>query len=67
MSTFEENLKTVPQAEHVVLLRVYNAKDELVALMPNLPGRCGPLRVFHPIQRRGLRAVRHLQRAVCGT
>ncbi|MGA1598446.1 MAG: DUF2322 family protein [bacterium] len=46
MSTFEENLKTVPQAEHVVLLRVYNAKDELVALMPNLPGRCGPLRVF---------------------
>ncbi len=46
MSTFEENLKTIPEASNVVLLRVYD-KDELVALLPNLPGRCGPLRVFH--------------------
>lgn len=49
MNTFKENLQAVPQADQTVLLRLYNPKDELVALMPNLPGKGGPLRVFRQI------------------
>ena len=46
MKTFEENLKSLPTAEKTVLLRLYNQRDELVSIIPNIPGRQGSVRVF---------------------
>ncbi len=46
MSLFEENLKKVPHSEDVVLLRLYDDRDRLISLIPNVSGRKGPLRVF---------------------
>ena len=34
MSSFEANLKTMPFAEQTILLRVFNSKDELMAILP---------------------------------
>ena len=49
MKTFEENLKSLPTAEKTVLLRLYNREDELVSILPNIPGRQGSVRVFKHI------------------
>ena len=46
MSSFEANLKTMPFAEQTILLRVFNSKDELLAILPNFPAKQGTLRVF---------------------
>ena len=49
MSSFEANLKTMPFAEQTILLRVFNSKDELMAILPNFPAKQGTLRVFSHI------------------
>ena len=49
MGQFVDNLKSLPPAENVVLLRLFDSKDRLVSLIPNLAGKSGPLRVFHHI------------------
>ena len=49
MKTFEENLKSLPTAEKSVLLRLYNERDELVSIIPNIPWRKGSVRVFKHI------------------
>ncbi|MBG56479.1 MAG: hypothetical protein CL935_05085 [Deltaproteobacteria bacterium] len=49
MNTFEENVKSLPTAEKTVLLRLYNESDELVSVIPNIPGRQGSVRVFRHI------------------
>ena len=49
MKTFEENLKSIPTAEKTVLLRLYNERDKLVSIIPNIPGRQGSVRVFRHI------------------
>ena len=49
MKTFEENLKSLPTAEKTVLLRLYNERDKLVSIIPNIPGRHGSVRVFKHI------------------
>ena len=46
MSTFAENLKTIPTVENTVILRLYNEREELVSIIPNIPGRQGSIRVF---------------------
>ena len=48
MSQFEENLKQLPKAEEVVLLRLFNEKDQLLSLIPTLQEKCC-LRVFNKI------------------
>ena len=42
MSQFEENLKQLPKAEEVVLLRLFNEKDQLLSLIPNVAGKNAP-------------------------
>ena len=42
MSQFEENLKQLPKAEEVVLLRLFNEKDQLLSLIPNVAGKMLP-------------------------
>ena len=42
MSSFEANLKTMPFAEQTILLRVFNSKDELMAVLPNFPAGWQP-------------------------
>ena len=55
MKTFEENLKSIPTAEKTVLLRLYNQRDELVSIIPNIPGRQGSVRVFkHISEKKGV-------------
>ncbi|MBS1256151.1 MAG: 2,3,4,5-tetrahydropyridine-2,6-dicarboxylate N-succinyltransferase [Deltaproteobacteria bacterium] len=49
MKTFEENLKLIATAEKTVLLRLYNQRDELVSIIPNIPGRQGSVRIFRHI------------------
>ena len=49
MSQFEENLKQLPKAEEVVLLRLFNEKDQLLSLIPNVAGKNAALRVFNKI------------------
>ena len=44
MSQFEENLKQLPKAEEVVLLRLFNEKDQLLSLIPNVAGKNAALR-----------------------
>jgi 2,3,4,5-tetrahydropyridine-2,6-dicarboxylate N-succinyltransferase len=46
MSSFEENLKSVPFSDKTVLLRIFNSKDELMGVLPNFPAKQGSLRVF---------------------
>jgi len=49
MSQFEKNLKQLPKAEEVVLLRLFNEKDQLLSLIPNVAGKNAALRVFNKI------------------
>ena len=49
MGTFAENLESIPTVENTVLLRLYNKRDELVSIIPNIPGRQGSIRVFQHI------------------
>ena len=49
MGQFVDNLNSLPPAENVVLLRLFDAQDRLVSLIPNMAGKSGPLRVFHHI------------------
>ncbi len=49
MNQFEENLKQLPKAEKVVLLRLFNEKDQLLSLIPNVAGKNAALRVFNKI------------------
>ena len=46
MSTFAENLKTIPTVENTVILRLYNEREDLVSIIPNIPGRQGSIRIF---------------------
>ena len=55
MNRFEENLKILPTADKTVLLRLYNQRNELVSIIPNIPGRQGSVRVFkHIADKKGL-------------
>ena len=49
MNTFAENLDSIPTVKTTVLLRLYNELDELVSIIPNIPGRQGSIRVFQHI------------------
>ena len=46
MKNFAENLKSIPTTEKTVLLRLYNDSEELVSIIPNVPGRQGSIQVF---------------------
>ena len=46
MSTFAENLKTIPTVENTVILRLYNEREKLVSIIPNIPGLQGSIRIF---------------------
>ena len=46
MSKFIDNLKSIPTTEKTVLLRLYNEREELVSIIPNVPGRQGSIQVF---------------------
>ncbi len=49
MKTFAENLKSIPSTKKTVLLRLYNERNDLVSIIPNIPGRQGPIQVFQHI------------------
>ena len=49
MKKFAENLKSIPTTEKTVLLRLYNDNEELVSIIPNVPGRQGSIQVFQHI------------------
>ncbi len=49
MKTFAENLKTIPSTEKTVLLRLYNERNDLVSIIPNIRGRQGSIQVFQHI------------------
>jgi len=49
MKTFAENLKSIPTTKNTVLLRLYNDRDDLVSIIPNIPGRQGSIQVFQHI------------------
>ncbi|SVD61435.1 uncharacterized protein METZ01_LOCUS414289, partial [marine metagenome] len=46
MGQFEENLKKLPKAEEVLLMRLFDEKDQLLSLIPNVAGKNAALRVF---------------------
>ena len=46
MGQFEENLKKLPKAEEVILMRLFDEKDQLLSLIPNVAGKNAALRVF---------------------
>ena len=49
MKTFAENLKSIPSTKKTVLLRIYNERNDLVSIIPNIPGRQGSIQVFQHI------------------
>ena len=49
MKTFAENLKSIPTTKNTVLLRLYNERDDLVSIIPNIHGRQGSIQVFQHI------------------
>jgi len=49
MKKFAENLKSIPTTKNTVLLRLYNERDDLVSIIPNIPGRQGSIQVFQHI------------------
>ncbi len=49
MSVFEENLKKLKSIENLVLIRVFDANENLQSIIPNLPGTEGALQVFNHI------------------
>ena len=49
MKTFAENLKSIPTTKNTVLLRLYNERDDLVSIIPNISGRQGSIQVFQHI------------------
>ena len=46
MGSLEANLKTMPFAEQTILLRDFNSKDELMAILHNVPAKQETVRVF---------------------
>ncbi|NQV91243.1 DUF2322 family protein [Candidatus Woesearchaeota archaeon] len=44
---FNERLSQLPSIDHIALGRVYDHKDNLLTIIPNLPGTSGSLRIFY--------------------
>ena len=49
MSVFQENLKNLTPVDHLVLIRIFDHHEQLLSVIPNLPGMQGALRVIHHI------------------
>ena len=49
MKIFAENLKSIPTTKNTVLLRLFNEREDLVSIIPNIPGRQGSIQVFQHI------------------
>ena len=49
MKKFTENLLTIPKNKKTVLLRIYNDRDELVSIIPNIQGQQGSIQIFQHI------------------
>lgn len=49
MKKFTENLLSIPKNNKTVLLRVYNDRDELVSIIPNIQNKQGSVQIFQHI------------------
>jgi len=49
MKKFSKNLLSIPKNKKTVLLRIYNERDELISIMPNVPGTQGSVQIFQHI------------------
>lgn len=54
MTDFATKLKTLDNVDHIAIMRVFGNANELLAIIPNLPGKQGSLRVYNHIARQGL-------------
>ena len=49
MKNFTENLVSIPKCEFTVLVRVYNEKEDLLSIIPNIHGKHGSVQIFKHI------------------
>jgi len=49
MKNFTENLLSIPKNKKTVLIRVYNERDDLVSIIPNIQGKDGSVQIFEHI------------------
>ena len=49
MTAFVENLKTLPSIDSLVLIRLFDAENRLISVIPNVPGKQAALQVFNHI------------------
>ena len=49
MKNFTKNLLSIPKNNKTVLLRLYNNRDELVSIIPNIQKKQGSVQIFQHI------------------
>ena len=49
MKNFKENLITIPKNKNTVLVRVYNEREDLLSIIPNVQGKQGSVQIFEHI------------------
>lgn len=47
MSNFNKNIEQLDSASNLILIRVFKQNNELVSVIPNLPGKQGSLKIFN--------------------
>lgn len=46
---FADNLQQLPSVDHIAELQLRDAQGELVASIPNQPGKAGSVRLYHAL------------------
>lgn len=47
--SFAENLQTLPTIDHIAELQLLDAQGQIVATIPNQPGKAGSVRLYHAL------------------
>lgn len=54
MTDSATTLKTLDSIDQIVIMRVFSSDNDLLAIIPNLPGKQGSLKVYNHIARQGI-------------
>lgn len=48
--TFADKLRSLPSIDHLAAVQLLNTEGQVVAIIPNQPGKAGSARIYHALQ-----------------
>ncbi len=51
MTTFADNLRSLPPVDHIVRLELFDAREQPLGTIDNRPGSAGSVAVYHAVMR----------------